>query len=117
MRRVPTLLILLLAIGLEVAGTVSMKLSEGFDRIIPSLLMALFYLLSFLAFAYCIKRIQISIAYALWTALGMLGITLVGLFFFNEPLSLAKGISLFVITLGVVGLTLDDESIEEELPE
>ncbi len=112
MRLSPTIT-LLIAIFFEVIGTVCMKLSDGFSQWLPSLLMLLFYGLSFLAFVYSIKRIEISIAYALWTALGMLGITLFGFFFFNEEITLLKGGCLVIITLGVVGLTLDESSLQK----
>ncbi|NLD08398.1 MAG: multidrug efflux SMR transporter [Xanthomonadaceae bacterium] len=105
-----SLLILLIAIAFEVLGTVCMRLSEGFEVMWAAGLMLLFYGASFVSFVYCIRRIEISIAYALWTALGMLAISLVSFIFFEEAVTYPKVIALLFITAGVVGLTL--ESVE-----
>ncbi|MFW6323870.1 MAG: DMT family transporter, partial [Desulfovibrionales bacterium] len=66
------------AIILEVAGTVSMKLSEGFTNILPSVLLFLFYGVSFVGLTLALKRIDVSIAYAVWSGLGTLLISLIG---------------------------------------
>ena len=97
---------LALAILLEVAGTTSMKLSSGFERLIPSVLMFVFYLLSFVVFTYALKRIEVSIAYAVWSGVGTVLITLVGAYLFKEPLGWVKLVSIFLIVTGVVGLRL-----------
>ena len=54
---------------LEVSGTVTMKLSEGFRRIIPSVLLSFFYSMSFILLVFALKRIEISIAYSVWSGL------------------------------------------------
>lgn len=95
-----------LAILLEVAGTTSMKLSEGFERPLPSVLMFIFYLLSFVVFTYALKRIEVSIAYAIWSGTGTLMITLIGAYLFKEPLGWVKVASILLIVIGVVGLRL-----------
>ncbi len=103
----PAAILLMLAIVLEVAGTVSMKLSYGFTQLWPSLLMLLFYGAAFLSFVACISRIEISTAYALWTALGMLAISIIDILVFDSSLSLLKVLSFSIIVAGVVWLTLD----------
>ena len=97
---------LALAILLEVAGTTSMKLSSGFERLIPSVMMFVFYLLSFVVFTYALKRIEVSIAYAVWSGVGTVLITVVGAYLFKEPLGWVKLVSIFLIVTGVVGLRL-----------
>jgi len=97
---------LVLAILLEVAGTTSMKLSDGFERPLPSVLMFIFYLLSFVFFTYALKRIEVSIAYAIWSGTGTLLITLLGAYLFKEPLGYLKLGSILLIIIGVVGLRL-----------
>jgi small multidrug resistance pump len=99
-------LLLALAILLEVAGTTSMKFSNGFERLLPSVLMFLFYLLSFVALTYALKRIEVSVAYALWSGIGTLMITLLGAFLFKEPLGWVKVVSILFIVAGAVGLRL-----------
>jgi small multidrug resistance pump len=93
-----------LAVALEVCGTTSMKLSEGFSKLTPSILIFVFYGLSFTAFIFALKRIDLSIAYATWAGLGVLLIGLVGILYFKEPVSALKVVSILLIIGGVVGL-------------
>jgi len=97
-------LYLALAIGLEVCGTTCMKLSEGFSRLTPSILMFVFYGLSFAAFVFALKRIDISVAYAIWAGLGVMLIAIIGITYFKEPVSTLKIISIVLIIAGVAGL-------------
>ncbi len=99
-------LYLLLAILLEVSGTTSMKLSNGFTRTLPSVLMFVFYILSFTAMALALKKIDVSLAYAVWSGLGTVVIATIGILWFKEPLNAIKIISIAIIIVGVVGLNL-----------
>jgi small multidrug resistance pump len=103
-------LFLALAIVLEISGTVSMKLSEGLSRLIPTVMIFVFYGLSFTAFTMAIKKIDLVIAYAIWAGLGTAGITLIGFLYFKETASLSKLICLSLIIVGVVGLNLSSTS-------
>lgn len=96
------------AIVLEVAGTTAMKLSEGFTKPLPSILIFIFYAVAFTLLTLALKRIDISVAYALWSGVGIALITTIGCIYFKEPLSLSKLISLGLIVMGVVGLNLSD---------
>jgi len=93
---------LIVAIIFEVAGTTAMKLSEGFTKTVPSIVMFLFYILSLVALTYALKKIDMSMAYAVWAGVGTALITVVGIFFFKEPVSLFKVISITLIIIGVV---------------
>ncbi len=99
-------IILSVAILLEVAGTNCMKLSQGFSRLIPSVLIFVFYGLSFLGLTIALKKIDVSIAYAVWAGIGTALIALIGIFYFKETLTLVKILSLILIIIGVVGLNL-----------
>ncbi len=94
------------AIVFEVAGTVSMRLSDGFSKPLPSLLVFAFYTVSFIAMVFAIKRIDMSVTYAIWSATGTALIATIGIAYFNEPLTTLKTISLLLIILGVIGLNL-----------
>ena len=94
------------AIGLEVCGTTSMKLSEGFQRPLYSVGIFVFYALSFTCLTLALKRIDVSVAYALWAGLGTVLISLIGIARFKEPSSALKLASLGLIVAGVVGLHL-----------
>jgi len=92
------------AIFLEIAGTTSMKLSEGFTRTVPSILIFVFYVLSFMALTMAIKRIDVSVAYAIWSGIGTALIAIIGVVHFREPMPLIKVVSVGMIIIGVVGL-------------
>ncbi len=99
-------LILVLAIIFEVAGTTSMKFSEGFTKWVPSVLMFLFYILSLSTLTLVLKKIEIGTAYAVWSGLGTALIAIIGFTWFNEPVTTLKILSILMIILGVVGLNL-----------
>ncbi len=99
-------LFLILAIVFEVCGTTSMKLSEGFKKITPSILIFIFYGISFVSITMALKKIDVSIAYAIWSGLGTLAVALIGMVYFKEPASFLKIISIILIILGVIGLNL-----------
>ena len=95
---------LTLAIFTEVAGTTSMKLSHGFTYLKPSILIFLFYILSFGFLTLSLKRLELGFAYAIWAGLGTLLIFLIGVYFFHESVTILKTISLISIIFGVIGL-------------
>ena len=97
-------LFLSLAIVLEVCGTTCMKLSDGFSKFTPSVLIFVFYGLSFVAFAFALKGIGLSFAYAIWSGLGILLIGTIGILYFKEPISVLAIVSMVLIVIGVVGL-------------
>lgn len=94
------------AIMLEVAGTTSMKLSHGFTKIVPSVLIFMFYISSFVALTFALKKIDVSSAYAIWSGVGTALITFIGIAYFREPATIVKLVSIVLIILGVVGLNL-----------
>ncbi len=61
---------LALAIVLEVSGTTCMKLSQGFTKILPSILMFILYGLSFASLTFVLKKMDVGIAYAVWAGVG-----------------------------------------------
>ena len=104
MSKLLTVLYLLLAILFEVAGTTQMKFSEGFTQIQPSVLIFVFYIISFVFLALTLKRLEVSFAYAIWSGIGTLLIAFIGVFFFHEPINMMRLFSLGLIVIGVVGL-------------
>lgn len=102
--------LLFLAIVLEVSGTTCMKLSEGFTRLVPSVLIFVFYGLSFGTFVFVLKRIDVSVAYAVWAGLGVLLVATIGVLWFKEPLNAMKIASMALIVIGVVGVNLSGVS-------
>ncbi|MGH8589282.1 MAG: DMT family transporter, partial [Gammaproteobacteria bacterium] len=75
------------AIVFEVAGTTSMKLAQGFTRPLPSVLIFVFYALAFVALTLTLKKMDISVAYSVWSGVGTALIAAIGFFWFQEPLT------------------------------
>ena len=101
-----TWLFLILAILLEVSGTTCMKLSQGFTKTVPSILLFVFYTLSFAMLTLALKKLDVSVAYAVWSGMGTALIATIGVLWFKEPVTALKLISLGLIIIGVVGLNL-----------
>jgi len=97
---------LIAAILLEVCGTTSMKVSDGFARALPSTLIFVFYGVSMVCLTLAVKSIDISIAYAVWSGLGTAVIAIIGIAWFGEPVTPAKIGGLAMIVLGVMSLRL-----------
>lgn len=97
-------LFLALAIVLEVCGTTSMKLSEGFAKLLPSILIFVFYGLSFASLTVALKSIDVSVAYAVWAGVGTALIAAIGILWFKEPSGALKLASIALIIIGVAGL-------------
>ncbi|MDQ0233440.1 DMT family transporter [Metabacillus malikii] len=100
---------LCLAILLEVAGTTSMKLSEGFTKPLPSIFLIVFYIGSLIFLTLTLKTIDVSVAYAIWSGLGILIITFIGIFYFGETFSLTKVLAILLIIIGVTLLNFTAE--------
>ena len=92
------------AILLEVAGTTSMKLSYGFSRPLPSVLLFVFYGMSFTLMTIAVKKIDMSVSYAIWSGVGTALLALIGIGWFKEPLTSLKIVSIVLIVAGVFGL-------------
>ncbi len=97
---------LITAILMEVSGTTCMKISRGFSRFWPSLLIFLFYGTALVFLTLALKKIQISTAYAVWSALGTALIAIIGFVLFKENITTLKVISIALIILGVIGLNV-----------
>ncbi len=94
------------AIALEIAGTTSMKLSYGFTRPVPSVLLFVFYLGSIVALTMALQKIEVSVAYAIWSGVGTAAIAVIGIAVFREEPSLIKIASIALIVIGVIGVNL-----------
>ncbi len=99
-------IMLLVAIGFEVAGTTSMKLSHGFTRIVPTVLMFAFYGIGLTLMNLVIRRMDLSLVYAVWSGLGTAAIALIGILWFHEPASSLRIVCIILIILGVIGLNI-----------
>jgi small multidrug resistance pump len=99
-------LYLALAIVFEVAGTTAMKLSDGLRRPGWTAAMLVAYVACFLLVTLAIRRIELSVAYAIWAGVGTAVIGVLGVVAFGEPLTALKVVGLALVVLGVVALNL-----------
>ena len=92
---------------LEVAGTTCMKLSHGLTRPWPTLGMFVFYLASLTTVAWAVRDIDLSVAYAVWSAVGTLLVVGIGIQFFGEAATATRLFWLCVTLAGIIGLRTD----------
>jgi len=93
-------LVLALAILLELSGTLCLKLSHGFSRLLPSIGVVCFYMGSFALMAQSLKTLEVGIVYAIWAGVGTALIALVGILAFGESVSAFKILGLLMIVGG-----------------
>ncbi|MDZ4131464.1 MAG: multidrug efflux SMR transporter, partial [Hydrogenophaga sp.] len=93
-----------LAILMEVAGTTSMRLAEGFSRLTPSVLIFVFYGISFGLNTMIIRTLGLSVVYGVWSGVGTVLTALIGIYYFKEPATAIKMVSIGLIVIGVMGL-------------
>lgn len=97
---------LLIAGICEVGWAIGLKYTEGFTRIVPSVLTLITMGASILFLSVALKSIPIGTAYAVWTGIGATGTALLGIYLFHEPANTARVVSIALIVIGVVGLRL-----------
>jgi small multidrug resistance pump len=97
---------LAVAIAFEVAGSTSMKLSQGLSKLGPTVMMFAFYAVAFACNAMALKRLDLSVTYAIWSGMGTALVAIIGMTWFQEPVTLLRAGSIVLIVLGVVGLAL-----------
>jgi small multidrug resistance pump len=99
------------AIALEVLGTSALVASQQFTRPVPTAIMGLAYLGAFYFLSLALRHIPVGIAYAIWSGLGIVLISLVGLVVFRQKLDLPAIIGLAMIVGGVVVVNWFSKSI------
>ena len=85
-----------------------MKFADGFTKLIPSILVFIFYAMSLGALVMVLKKMEVSIAYAIWASCGTALIAIIGMIWFKESISLVKIISVALIIIGIIGIELFD---------
>ena len=92
------------AILLEVSGTTSMRLSDGFTRLTPAVLMLLFYAGAFALNTLVVRVLGLSVTYAVWSGVGTVLTAIIGIWYFKETATAMKMVSIGLIVIGVMGL-------------
>ncbi len=97
---------LLIAGILEITWAVAMKMSNGFTVLIPSIVTGVGYIASAVFLAIALKQLPLGTAYAMWTGMGILGTTLLGVVLFHDKMTVPQLICVLLIVIGIAGLKL-----------
>jgi small multidrug resistance pump len=101
----PAFLLLSLAILTEVGATIALRVSDGFSKPMPSVIVVAGYGVSFWFLALALKDIPVSLTYAIWSGVGTALVAVAGVVAFGETMNVMKFASLAIIVLGVAGLS------------
>ena len=99
-------LLLLAAIGCEVGATTALNYTHQFTKLIPSVITVVGYVASFYLLSMALRTIPIGIAYALWSGLGIVMITVIGVLAFTQTPDLPALIGIALIMAGVMVINL-----------
>ena len=97
---------LAMAILAEVVATSALKASEEFSRLWPSVVVCVGYAIAFYALSLSLRTISVGVAYAIWSGLGIVLITLAGWVFYRQSIDVAGGIGMAMIVGGVAVIQL-----------
>jgi small multidrug resistance pump len=98
---------LLAAIAFEVFGTSLLKATDGFTRLVPTIVCLGAYATAFAALAWAVKPdLPVGVGYAMWSGLGTAAIVAIGVVFLHEPLSFQKVAGVLLVIGGVAVLNL-----------
>ena len=88
----------------EVAWAIGLKYTEGFSRLVPSLLTVAAMALSLALLGLALKTLPVGTAYAVWTGVGAVGTAALGIYLFNEPATALRLGCIGLIVVGIAGL-------------
>lgn len=104
-------LYLVVAIVAEVVGTMALKASNGFTKLIPSLIMVAGYAMSFYLFSLVVKTMPVGVTYAVWAGLGIVLVTLAGAVVYKQVPDFAAFVGMALIVAGVVIINLFSKTV------
>ncbi|MDA3441533.1 multidrug efflux SMR transporter [Acinetobacter bereziniae] len=90
----------------EIVWAYTMKMSEGFTKLTPSIITLFFMILSFGLLAYAMRTLPLGTAYTIWTGIGVIGSFLVGIFILGEPATAMRMLAAVLIISGLVLMKL-----------
>jgi quaternary ammonium compound-resistance protein SugE len=99
-------LILVVAGLFEIGWAIGLKYTEGFTRLWPTVGTALSMIISVGLLGIAMKSLPVGTAYAVWVGVGAVGTALLGIVLFDEPVNMARLVSLALILAGIIGLKL-----------
>ncbi len=102
----PVGVLLALAIAVEVAATISLRASDGFTKLLPSVIVVIGYATSFYLLSLILRDLSVGTTYAIWAGAGTAAIAVIGIVVLGEPASALKIVSIVLIVAGVIGLNV-----------
>lgn len=97
---------LILAGMFEILWAVAMNYSEGFSKLVPSIVTAIGYIASAVFLAMALRELPLGTAYAMWTGAGVVGTSVLGVLLFQEKLTVPQVLCILMIVIGIAGLKL-----------
>ena len=98
---------LAVAIAAEVSGTVALKLSDGFTRLVPSVVVVIGYGVAFYGLSQALSRgLELGVAYGVWAAAGVALVAIIGAAFLGERLTWVQVGGIALVIAGVLALEL-----------
>jgi small multidrug resistance pump len=95
-----------LAILFEIIGTSFLKISAGFTKILPTIVVALSYIACFYFMSLSLKTIPLGIVYAVWAGVGIVLIALISVFIFKQSLDIPAIVGIALIVAGVFTINI-----------
>lgn len=102
---------LVIAIIAEIIGTSAMKASNGLTHPVASVIAAVGFIVAFACLALALKTIPVGIAYAIWSGVGIIAISLIGYFVFKQNLDLPAVLGILMIIAGVLVINTLSSSV------
>jgi quaternary ammonium compound-resistance protein SugE len=99
-------IILFIAGFFETLWVICLKYSNGFTKLIPSVLTAVFLAVSMILLAIALKKIPMGTGYAIWTGIGAACTAVLGMYLFDEPREIARFVFIGLILAGIIGLKI-----------
>ncbi len=95
---------------LEIAWAIGLKYTEGWTRLVPSLITGALLIASFYFLSLAVRTLPIGTAYAVWTGIGTVGAAILGMVLFDEPRDIVRVLCIMLIIAGIAGLKLTSAS-------
>ena len=99
-------IILVIAGLFEIGWAIGLKYTDGFTRLVPSVLTLTSMLASVVLLGLALKTLPVGTAYAVWTGIGAVGAATVGIVVYGEPATAVRAVCILLIVSGIVGLKL-----------
>jgi quaternary ammonium compound-resistance protein SugE len=91
---------------LEIAWAIGLKYTEGWTKLVPSVITGILMIASFYFLSLAVKSLPIGTAYAVWTGIGTVGAAILGMLLFDEPRDAVRVICILLIIAGIAGLKI-----------